>query len=486
MTPRRALPTAAALLLLAGCTSFAETLAAEHGAAGQDTADQGTVDQDTAAPSSPAPGGQESCPAERAGPDPDRPVVDLDFRLSDDLRTVTGTETVVFTPDVATDELVFRLVPNGPGAAGLGNRITVDGARGDDVDRTGYEDAGAEAPGGLYVLRLDGELEPGDSTEVELDFTVSLGEGGFERLGAVEDVSWWASGFPLLAWEPGVGWARDPFVDVLGETATSPAADTTVSVSAPGELTVLMTGDQDEPSAADDGRRTWTAHEPVARDVSVAAGRFRTATLTTDGGVEITAGVLPGAGVGPGELADQAAEEVTALAERFGAFPYDTLTVPLLPDAGGGIEYPSSVLLAGASRVVLEHEVAHMWFYGMVGNSQFRDPWLDEALATYAESSVGERGSPGPLDRALAVPGDVGAAMDGFEDTGTYVDVVYGKGGAALLAAREAAGAEAFDAALRCYVRANAWTVATPDDLAAALAGLPAATDVLVAAGALD
>ena len=208
-------------------------------------------------------------------------------------------------------------------------------------------------------------------------------------------------------------------------------------------------------------------------------------TLTTPAGVEITTGVLPDAGIDPGELADWAGEDVTALADRFGAFPYATLTVPLLPDEGGGIEYPSSILLAGAGRVVLEHEVAHMWFYGMVGDSQFRDPWLDEAFATYAES-LDDQAPQAAQDRALAVPGDVGASMDEFDDTGTYFDVVYGKGAAALLAARQAAGPEAFDAALRCYVQTSAWTIATPEDLAAALADLPAALDVLVRAGALD
>ena len=70
--------------------------------------------------------------------------------------------------------------------------------------------------------------------------------------------------------------------------------------------------------------------------------------------------------------------------------------------------------------------------------------------------------------------------------TGTYFDVVYGKGAAALLAAREAAGAEAFDAALRCYVDANAWTIATPADVAVALADLPEALVVLAEAQALD
>ncbi len=42
------------------------------------------------------------------------------------------------------------------------------------------------------------------------------------------------------------------------------------------------------------------------------------------------------------------------------------------------------------------------------------------------------------------------------------------------------------DAALRCYVDADAWTIATPDDVARTLQDLPAALDVLTAAGALD
>ena len=43
----------------------------------------------------------------RAEPDPDRPEVALAFRLSDDLRSVTGTETVVFTPDLEVEEAIL-------------------------------------------------------------------------------------------------------------------------------------------------------------------------------------------------------------------------------------------------------------------------------------------------------------------------------------------------------------------------------------------
>jgi len=474
---RRAAVAVAGMLLLAGCTSFADTLAAEDHARAPVA--------ESPAPASPSADGEVSCPAKRAEPDPDRPRVDLDLRLADDRRTVTGTETLTFTPDLPVDELVFRLVPNGPDSAKAGNRLEVGRVRGDDVARGRYEQAAAVGPGGLYVVDLTGRLAAGESTRVALDFTLTLGSGAFDRFGTDQGLSWWASGAPLLAWEPGVGWAEDPFVELSGETTTSPASDTTVEVSAPQDLTVLMTGAQTAPTAARGGRRTWTSHEPAARDVSVAVGTFTTEQRTTARGVRVTAGVLSGAEVQAAQVADWAVAAIGALEQRLGPFPYGTLTVALLPDYGGGIEYPSAILEASPSRAVLVHEVAHQWFYGMVGNSQFRDPWLDEAFATYAEAVVNPADATDLLP-ALNVDGDVGAPMDRFAGDRNYFAVVYGKGAAALLTARDAAGAAAFDAAIRCYVDANAWRIATPADLGAVLNHLAPAVAVLTRAHALD
>jgi aminopeptidase N len=66
-----------------------------------------------------------------------------------------------------------------------------------------------------------------------------------------------------------------------------------------------------------------------------------------------------------------------------------------------------------------------------------------------------------------------------------YFALVYGKGSAVLHEARRAAGPDRFDAAIRCYVNANAWRIARPADVAAALKGLPPALAVLRQAGAL-
>ena len=245
-----------------------------------------------------------------------------------------------------------------------------------------------------------------------------------------------------------------------------------------------MSGDQEEPRDDGDGRRIWESHEPVARDVHVAAGEFETAEIEVDG-TAVTVGVVPGADGSAEDLADDTADAIRLMAGRFGPFPYPTLTVALVSDGddGGGEEYSSSILLGGDDFDLVVHEVAHMWFYGMVGNSQFRDPWLDEAFASYAESVADESHD---HEEDLDGGGSVGGSMADFSDQDDYEDRVYSKGAAALSAAREAVDADDFDRAVRCYVETQAWTISRPEDLARALSDLPAAVEVLVEAGALD
>lgn len=417
------------------------------------------------------------CPDQYAEPDPDRPRTTLTFDVSDDLSVVRGTEEVTFTPDLAVSELVFRLTANSPTATEQGTSIRVEHADAGGGDfRFERAGAGTGTRGGLLIVPLADRVDPGTEVTARIEYTLTLGSGGFERFGHGHGIAWWGSGQPLLAWERGVGWHREPLIDFTGESATSEAANVDLTVTAPPDATVVASG-----GAESDGNGSWHATAPTARDVSVTVGAFATAARDAEG-VHLTAAV-PGSG-DAGHLLDQVAEAVSELTERFGPFPFDSLGVSLIPFEGGGIEYPGSILLLGQAEVIVVHEVAHQWFYGMVGDSQSRDPWLDEAFATYATDLV--LGSAEPA-AALDRPGRVGASMTDFENgtAGNYFGVVYQKGGAALMAARAAAGADAFDADITCYVNANAWRIAAPADLASALSDLPKATDILTAAGAL-
>ena len=95
------------------------------------------------------------------------------------------------------------------------------------------------------------------------------------------------------------------------------------------------------------------------------------------------------------------------------------------------------------------------------------------------------RRQPGP-ERAVAWPGPVDASAESYGDAETrYYLTTYNKGAAALEAARNAAGAAKWDAALRCYVAKNAWRIVNPGDLQASLQSLPAGIAELRKAGAL-
>lgn len=426
------------------------------------------------------------CPGSPVPPDPNRPRITLTFTVSPDLTTVRGSEQVRFRPDRPVGEMVFRLTPNGPTATREGTSLRVDRAevRGPDgatENRMTFQRAGADpaTQGGLLVLPLARKVQAGGQITTRIEFTLTLGRGGFERFGRAKGVAWWGSGQPLLAWERGVGWHREPMLDFLGESATSEAAQVDLTVVAPATATVLSSGVQDRPQDAGPGQRRWHATAEAARDVSVAVGDLRTVERTV-GSTRVTAGAV-GRRPPPNLLGDLELG-ITELARRFGPFPYPALNVALLPFNGGGIEYPGSILLLGQDRTTTVHEVAHEWFYGMVGDSQARDPWLDEAFASFGEYLVNGR-SPAAGD--LARDGRVGASTQAFGSGAKYFGVVYSKGAAALLAARDAAGPARFDAALRCYVNANAWRIARPSDLARALDGLPRAVAVLRRAGAL-
>ena len=144
------------------------------------------------------------------------------------------------------------------------------------------------------------------------------------------------------------------------------------------------------------------------------------------------------------------------------------------------------MLLLGSrpQQDIVTHELAHQWFYGLVGNNQARDPWLDEAFASYTETLLDT--PPGNDAPWFTGAGRVGASMGSFGvDYARYIDVVYDQGAAALRTARKRAGPAAFDTAVRCYLTDLAWQIATPADLADHLRHLPAALTILHQAGAL-
>lgn len=53
----------------------------------------------------------------------------------------------------------------------------------------------------------------------------------------------------------------------------------------------------------------------------------------------------------------------------------------------GGMEYPGIVTVLDSIQDVSEiiaHGIAHQWFYGIVSNDAFHEPWVDEGMTQFA------------------------------------------------------------------------------------------------------
>lgn len=467
---------------LAACTSLTDGVGSSERSS---SSGQGAA-RPSAAPTSSRPSGSDpaaGCPTQYARPDPKRPRVSLDFVVAGDHSTVRGTENVTFTPDKPIDELIFRLTANTVPSVQQGNKIVVtSAAAGPDGRKYAFTPANADpsTQGGLLRIPFGSTVPAGRTVTAKIAFTLTLGLDSFDRFGRAGAYAYFGSGQPLLAWERGYGWHTEDMINFTAESATSEAMDTTLRVTAPANDTVIASGNPSDPPSKSTGTRVWRAHLDAARDVSVAVGPFAVKD-TMVGGVKLRVGGFTAAV--RDELMPEFERAITELAKRFGPFPFPSLAVARLPAGGGGIEYPGSILMLDSSRLVAVHETAHQWFYAMVGDSQSQHPWLDEGFAVYSEELVD--GVPSH-SQDLDAPNDVDRSTQSYgNDSDTYYFTTYDKGGAALEAARQAAGPTKWDAALKCYTAKNAWRIANPDDLRAAIAHLPAAVAVLKKAGAL-
>ncbi|MCO8128610.1 hypothetical protein NHL50_15470 [Acidimicrobiia bacterium EGI L10123] len=432
----------------AGTSSTTESAAASTGSTTSTTAT--TVPSTTAATALAA----DTCPAvpERAEPDPDRPVYEVDMTADPATGVVEGTQAVRFVPDLPIDRVVLRLWANGPRPASVGTSIELGPVA------VGGRPAPLEQPDPTTaVVALDRWVPAGEVITVRVAWRLTVGGPVNDRISRQDGSLRLGSFLPLLAWEPGVGWSVDPPTSGFAESTSSPTARWSVSVDVPEGLGVVATGSEVAP-----GR--WEVD--AARDVAVSVGRFTvsTATAMAPDPVEVTVAVHDDIDDGA-VYVDRIVAALESFASWYGPYPWPAYRLSITPDLSGGIEFPMHVLQgSGTSGRTTPHEVAHMWFYGLVGNVQGRDPWLDEGLATWAEGRI-EGTLPDMAGRSVPADGDgrAGAPMAYWEGrAASYYRSVYVQPAAAL----HRLGDDALvDCALAHYVAANAWSLATPADL---------------------
>ncbi|MCU0488918.1 MAG: M1 family metallopeptidase [Anaerolineales bacterium] len=393
----------------------------------------------------------------------------------------------------ALDQIFLRLLPNGQDVFGDGS-LTVSEFQ---VDGKTARPIYSRQNTALQV-KLSTPLAPGDKTQLEINFNGTVprdygtNDSGYGIFNYTDEVLALAAWYPMLAVYDQDGWNLD-LPSPIGDSVYAEMADYSVEVQAPANQIIAATGVTTS-RTEQDGIATWQFESGPAREFFLIMSPDFEVTRKMVSGTQVNSYYLNGH-ARPGEQAlEIAADSLEIYNAAFGDYPFTELDVIDAPmKNAAGVEFPGIVLIGSylydqpenpRFSVATAHEVAHQWWYNLVGNDVFEHPWLDEALTTYSsllyyEKTGQDQGTrimqetwQQSYDKVLNDGEDrpVAESLEYFErpeNQAYYGRIVYTKGALFFQALRALIGDQAFFAALRDYFQTFQYQIAEPEDLLA-------------------
>lgn len=326
--------------------------------------------------------------------------------------------------------------------------------------------------GGLALrFKLPGALHQGDEVDLSLPFEVlasgDIGGPQPARFGISQGVLFAPTFYPLVPRLINGQW-EEKQAPPGGDTTNSDIALYAVQLTGPSDLGLAATGVEVDRVTNSDGTTTVSYVTGPVRDFAFAYGPFVDDSVQM-AGVTVHGWVLKAHESDLRRMLRLAAGQLDLMTQDVGPYPYTELDLVDVPGAFGGIEYPSLVTIGTVGTSNLEipvvHEVAHQWFYGLIGDDQLEQPWLDEAAATYAsvlflEHDQGTGRATGELSHYRSVVAGssiselpIGMGVGDYPTQNAYALIVYWKGALFFDALRQQLGDGAFFAFLKDYYK---------------------------------
>lgn len=236
-------------------------------------------------------------------------------------------------------------------------------------------------------------VDTGDEMNIDMVWKVKIPQAAY-RFGNQGGAFMLGDFYPILTVHSDAGW-ENAYNSKFGDPYFAQCADYSVRFTLPDGYQVVSTGIITNRSAQDDGMQTLTMEAGDVRDFALAAvydyqAKYMNVAatnifcLTPAGDSQVNSAVLK-----------TAAEAFRYYSKNFGPYPYPELKVVAIPMKGyQGMEHAGILFLSedifrknySAERrdSIVAHEVAHQWWYGIVGSNQVEEPWLDEGLANYS------------------------------------------------------------------------------------------------------
>ena len=427
----------------------------------------------------------------------------LSFDYDHDSKKIDLEETLVYKNKTSENlnELYFHLYPNSfdegvlnkpvgvlneskayPNGKSYGNikigSVEVDGK----VNEFEYFGEDSE----FLKIVLPKTLEKNQKVTVNIDAVVTLPNVN-HRFGYGNNTINIGNSYPIIAMYEN-GWVLDGYHS-NGDPFYSDIANYNVSISALSSLKLATTGEIKN-SKNDDLNTIYSIEAKGVRDFAfVLSEEFKVINEKVD---DVLVNYYYFNDENYEKNLKTSVDSLKFFSEQFGEYPYKVLNVVQTNFVHGGMEYPNLVYISDDVKEiedytnVIIHEIAHQWWYGVIGNNEYDEAWLDEGLTEYSVMLFYEFHSNYNVNHlelikastnnyALFVElytkvlGEVNTSMnrrlDEFETEPEYVYNVYVKGMLFFDNIRELIGDDNFFKGLKNYYANNAFTNVSSQDL---------------------
>ena len=446
------------------------------------------------------------------GQAPDATRYDIDITIDADMQHVYGAQQVVVVNHAADPltELMLRLYPNTEYLGGSMHvqDVHINGASVlpipyvRAVAGSSVTDSQRLTDTSVVSIPLNEPVLPGHAVSLSLEYVITAplrSNSGYRTFGWVDQVLALPDAYAMIPVHDQRGWRVDAAPD-YGDIVFAEASLYRVRITAPSDLVIVATGACTQtpldpqiapPSDVLLHQSVTSCVAGPVRDFAIHASReYRvvSAPVAAAGGdVLVSSYYLPGNQQAAQHVLDYASAALLFYESRFGVYPYKELKVFPSGTTAGGIEYP---MLAGVLDTlysgdpgylewIVAHEVAHQWWYGMLGSDQINEPWLDESLAQYStllymEQRHGADYAAGLREQRLIARyhAELDAGKDTIVDQPTlgfdralYFPIVYGKGPLFYDEVRRTVGDARFILWLHTYFEKNRYGIVHREDL---------------------
>jgi hypothetical protein len=405
---------------------------------------------------------------------PGASIYHLALSISDPPTSINGVEEVRYTNQESVDltEVDFAIYSEILGGSIKVNQVQMDGQSTTPIFSKG-----------LMRIPFTAPLQPGQNLKFLIDFSITVptlgGDLYYGIFGFNNGILSLAHAYPTILVYDEHGW-NNQMPDLNGDPLFSDTSFYLVSIDAPVDLTLVASGEEVNRQEMA-GRQIVLFADGPARDFYLTAGK--NFAIQSEKVGETTFNSYAPAGL------DQYAKSALKTAEtaigdfsrRYAPYPYTEFDIVPIVTSAGGVEFPGMTAVAenaynqgGFLDVVVIHEVAHQWFYNMVGNETQRQPWLDESLAQFAtcqyyfdkDGAQAEQSCLGSMKarwddiKDQKIP--IGEPVSAYSSN-SYADIIYGRGPLFFQALRQQIGQAAFDSLMHEYATSFAWEIATTD-----------------------